>query len=273
MPMMISTTTMSLLAVAALLVGVTIGMVGIGGVVLPPALILIGGIEPHQATAISLISFTLTGVVSVALHLRAGAIPRAFTRDLAVGLLPGAFLGGWLSGRIPDAIILGALAGVCLAAALWTVIRGRRPAAGPGRADGADISGRAGGGGGADLRAAVAGPVGLAVGFGSAVTGTSGPVLLTPVLMAFRLPTWRVIVVGQVIQVLVTPAGALGYLARARPDLGLTAVLGAATAAGAIVGIWGVRRLRLPEAFLRDLVTVLLAATGVLVAIRLAGTL
>src|SRR4051794_37318365 len=113
-------TTMGLLAVAALLVGVVIGMVGIGGVGLPPALILIGGVEPHEATAISLIGFTLTGVVSVALHLRAGAIPRALTRDLAVGLLPGAFLGGWLSNRIPDVIILGALSGVCLASALWT---------------------------------------------------------------------------------------------------------------------------------------------------------
>jgi uncharacterized membrane protein YfcA len=273
MPMTIPTTTMSLLAVAALLVGVIIGMVGIGGVLLPPALILIGGVEPHEATAISLISFTLTGVVSVALHLRAGAIPRVFTRDLAVGLLPGAFLGGWLSGRIPDVIILGALSGVCLAAALWTVTRGRRARAGPDQAGGAEPAERSERAARADLGAAVAGPVGLAVGFGSAVTGTSGPVLLTPVLMAFRLPTWRVIVVGQVIQVLVTPAGALGYLARARPDLGLTAVLGAATAAGAIAGIWGVRRLRPPEAFLRDLVTVLLAATGVLVAIRLAGTL
>jgi uncharacterized protein len=267
MPTMIPTATMGLLAVAALLVGVVIGMVGIGGVALPPALILIGGVEPHQATAISLISFTLTGVVSVALHLRAGAIPRALTRDLGVGLLPGAFLGGWLSGRIPNVIILGALSGICLGSALWTLIRPRRTGTGPNRAGRDERAGRH------DLGAAVAGPVGLAVGFGSAVTGTSGPVLLTPVLMAFRLPTWRVIVVGQVIQVLVTPAGALGYLARARPDLGLTAVLGAVTAAGTVVGIWGVRRLRPPEAILRELVTALLAVTGVLVAIRLAGTL
>jgi uncharacterized membrane protein YfcA len=260
MPTSIPMTTMSLLVVAALLVGVVIGMVGIGGVILPPALILIGGVEPHQATAISLISFTLTGVVSVVLHLRAGAIPGVLTRGLAVGLLPGAFLGGWLSGRIPDVIILGALSGVCLASALWTIARTRRPA----RHDHDDHRDDH-----EDLGAAVAAPVGLAVGFGSAVTGTSGPVLLTPVLMAFRLPTWRVIVVGQVIQVLVTPAGALGYLARARPDLGLTAMLGAATAAGTVAGIWGLRRLRPPEAFLRDLVTVLLAATGVLIAIRL----
>lgn len=253
---------MGLLAVAALLVGVTIGVVGVGGVVLAPALILIGGVEPHQATAISLIGFTLTGVVSVALHLGDGAFPRGLARNLSAGLLPGAFIGGWLSGRIPDAIILGALSAVCLGSALWAVIRARgggvRAEAEPGRDD---------------LGAPVAGPLGLVVGFGSAVTGTSGPVLLTPALMMLGLPTRLTIAVGQVIQIVVTPAGALGYLVRTRPDLGLTAVLGAATAAGTAIGICGLRRLRLPESFLRDLVTALLAGTGVLVAVRLAGAL
>jgi uncharacterized membrane protein YfcA len=248
--------TMTVLAAVALLVGVIIGTVGIGGVVLAPALILIGGIEPHRATAISLISFTLTGVVSVALHLRAGAVPRALTRDLAIGLLPGAFFGGWLSGRIPDVITLAALSAVCFASALWAIARARAAAAEPDRAS---------------LGVAVAASAGLVAGFGSALTGTSGPVLLTPALMAFRLPAWRAIVVGQVIQIVVTPAGALGYLLRARPDLGLTAILGAATAVGTAIGIYGARRLRLPEAVLRNLVAGLLAGTGVLIAIRLAG--
>ncbi|HEU5160278.1 MAG TPA: sulfite exporter TauE/SafE family protein [Streptosporangiaceae bacterium] len=265
-------TATSLLVVAALLVGVTIGAVGIGGVFLAPALILIGEVEPHQATAISLIAFTLTGVVSAALHLRDDAVPRVLTRNLAAGLLPGAFAGGWLSGRIPAAVILAALSGCCLASALWTLTRARGPRPGNTAATG-DQAARGGRAGRADLGAPSAAAIGLVVGFGSAVTGTSGPVLLTPILIALRLPTWRVIVVGQVIQVVVTPAGALGHLARARPDLGLTAVLGAATAAGAAIGIWGMRRLRPPDALLRDLVTALLAVTGVLVAIRLAGAL
>ena len=255
-----TTTAMSLLVAAALLVGVIIGAVGIGGVALAPALILIGGVEPHQATAISLIGFTLTGVVSVALHLRDGAFPRGLARRLSVGLLPGAFIGGWLAGRIPGEVILGALSAVCLASALWTIVRSR--------GGGAEAEA-----GRDDLDPPVAGPLGLAVGFGSALTGTSGPVLLTPALMMLGLATRPAIAVGQVIQLAVTPAGALGYLLRTRPDLGLTAVLGAATAAGTAIGICGLRRLRPPESFLRDLVTALLAGTGVLVAIRLAGGL
>jgi uncharacterized membrane protein YfcA len=260
--------TMSLLAAVGLLVGVIIGMVGIGGVVLAPALILIGGLDPHQAIAISLIGFTLTGLVSVMLQLGRGDFPGGLARNLAVGLAPGAFAGGWLSGRIPGVIILGALSGVCLFSAGWAIAR-LRPAE-PTRRPGRNARGERRRD---DLGVIVAGPVGLVVGFGSAVTGTSGPVLLTPALMAFRLSTWRIIVVGQVIQVIVTPAGAFGQLVRTRPDLGVTAVLGLATAVGTVIGIRGMRRLRPPEALLRDLVIVLLAATGAFVAIRFAAAL
>ena len=108
--------TLALLVVAALLVGVLVGTVGVGGVFLAPALILIGGIEPHRAVALSLLSFALTGLVSVALHARDGGFPWVLVRNLGVGLLPGAFLGGWLGTRIPDRIIL---------AALWLPLAGR----------------------------------------------------------------------------------------------------------------------------------------------------
>jgi uncharacterized membrane protein YfcA len=74
-----------------------------------------------------------------------------------------------------------------------------------------------------------------------------------------------------VVQVLVTPAGAAGHLVHGAPDLPLTIVLGTATAAGVATGIVGTRRLRPPEALLRRLVTILLVATGVLVAVRLAA--
>jgi uncharacterized membrane protein YfcA len=91
--------------------------------------------------------------------------------------------------------------------------------------------------------------------------------------MAFGLPTLRAIVVGQVAQAVVTPAGAFGYLLHTRPDPTLTAVLGGATALGAAIGIYGARRLRLPDSFLRTLVTALLFTTSVLIAIRLVASL
>lgn len=247
--------TIAVLGLAALLVGFLIGTVGVGGVLLAPALILIGRVEPHQATAISLISFTFAGAVSAGMYWRGNDFPGALIRALAFGLVPGAFLGGWLSGRIPDVVILAALSAISLFSALWIVL-------GP--------TGTAERGG---LATATAAPLGLGIGFGSAVTGTSGPVLLTPTLMALNFPTRRAIVVGQIVQILVTPAGSFGYLLQGPPDLALAAVLATATTLGTAVGIYGTRRLRLSESFLRVLVIVLLLVTGALVATKLAGRL
>ena len=111
------------LGIAAVLVGVIVGAVGVGGVLLPPALILLGGLAPADATAISLISFTLAGAVSAGMFLRGGEFPTAVVGRLAVGLVPAAFVGGWLSDRIPAAAVLAALCAVCLFSALWTTIR------------------------------------------------------------------------------------------------------------------------------------------------------
>jgi uncharacterized membrane protein YfcA len=48
--------------VSALLVGLLIGCVGIGGVLLPPALVYLGGLDFHLATATSVWAFLFCGV-------------------------------------------------------------------------------------------------------------------------------------------------------------------------------------------------------------------
>ena len=48
--------------VSALLVGLLIGCVGIGGVLLPPALVYVGGLEFHLAAATSAWAFLFCGV-------------------------------------------------------------------------------------------------------------------------------------------------------------------------------------------------------------------
>jgi uncharacterized membrane protein YfcA len=244
--------TIVVLGAAALLVGAIVGAVGVGGVMLAPALILLGGVEPHQATAISLIAFILAGAVSAGLRMRHAEVPLGTVLVLAIGLVPGAFLGGWSSDRIPEPVILGALCAVCLLSAVWTAVR-----FGPSREDRDTLPVGSGA------------PLGLAVGFGSAVTGTSGPVLLTPALIAAGFPASRAIVAGQIVQVIVTPVGASGHLLRGLPDIPLALVLGAATALGAALGIVGMRRWRPREIVLRWLVSALLIGTGVLVAVRL----
>ena len=51
------------LAVLAVVVGVLIGMVGVGGVLLPPGLVALGDLTANEATATSTWAFLFTGVV------------------------------------------------------------------------------------------------------------------------------------------------------------------------------------------------------------------
>lgn len=52
-----------MLLVLALIVGVLVGCIGIGGVLLPPVLAYVGGLDLHLATATSMWRFLFTGVV------------------------------------------------------------------------------------------------------------------------------------------------------------------------------------------------------------------
>lgn len=244
--------TIALIGVAVV-VGVLIGATGVGGVVFAPALIAIGDVEPHQATAISMCCFLLCALASVAWHLRnPGDHSGRLTCRLAVGLLPGAFGGGWLNGRLPATVLVAILAVTSLLSGIWILVGRRideaqatRPGHGP----------------------AVLALVGLLVGLGSGITGTSGPMLLVPALLALRYPLRRSIAVGQVAQVFVTPAGVVGYLSHVHLDLELTAVLGVTAAAGVFLGTHGARRL--PGPLLRDAVAVLLIATCAIMVARL----
>ena len=51
------------LPVLAVVVGVLIGMVGVGGVLLPPGLVALGDLTANGATATSTWAFVFTGVV------------------------------------------------------------------------------------------------------------------------------------------------------------------------------------------------------------------
>lgn len=54
--------------------------------------------------------------------------------------------------------------------------------------------------------------VGAFVGFGSALTGTGGPVLLVPVLLTLGVAPLRAVTVSQAVQLPVVVAGSVGYL-------------------------------------------------------------
>lgn len=232
-------------------VGVLIGAVGIGGVVLAPALTLAGVMNVHQAVATSSWCFMFTGFAGTAGYLAGGEIPWPLLRRLAVGLLPGAAAGAVVNGLLPTRVVLTALTVLTLlATASMFTPRSNRPPR-PDRRT---------------LRPATAIATGACVGFGSALTGTGGPVLLIPVLLAMGIGLLPSVAVSQAAQFLVTSAASVGYLGTTPFDLPFASLLGVIAAAGTLCGTWLARHLDLRV--LRYVVTAALAGTAVLLLIR-----
>jgi uncharacterized membrane protein YfcA len=205
--------------VLAVPMGVLIGTVGIGGVLLPPALTGLGGLDIHAAAGTSSWCFLFTGLVGTVGYARHQAMPWRFGGLLTLGAAPAAAAGALVNGTIPATALWLFLAAVT--AGLWARPRETR-----------------------ELPAAGAVAVGVLVGFGSALTGTGGPVLLVPALLALGVPALTTIAAGQLIQLPIVGFATLGYAAHGSVHFGLGSLLGGLAGAGALLGTRLARRLR-----------------------------
>lgn len=210
----------------AAVVGVLIGMVGVGGVLLPPGLVAAGGLDPHEATATSTWVFIFTGIVGTLAYAWRGAVPWGMLARLAVGVVPAAFLGARANAVLPGGMVLLAMAALTLFVGvhqLWP-----RPER---RVD-------------RELGTAALVGIGVLVGFGSALTGTGGPVLLVPVLLALGVAPVLSVAVSQAVQLPVVLSGSVGYLQAGLVDVRLGTALGLVAAAGTVAGAVVATRLR-----------------------------
>ena len=164
---------MLIAAVLVLLAGAAIGATAIGGVLVVPALAGVAGVPIGEAIAASSFGFLLTGLLG---WRRGGSAPsEALARmwPLHAAALAGAAGGALLVHAVSPGC--GAAVGGGARARLGHSCAGRRRGAPSRRC--------------ANLRAAAAlAALGVAVGCGSALSGTGGPVLLLPVFMLLGLP-------------------------------------------------------------------------------------
>ncbi len=255
---------MPLLLVLAGLVGVLIGLAGVGGVLLPPGLMLLGDLSAGEAAATSLWTFGFTGVVGTIAYARRGAVPWSMAGWLAAGIAPGAFLGARTNAFLPAPLLVGLMAAFTIGVGAHQLLR-RAPAP----------AGEPVNGSGAaaprwrtrEVGAAALVTVGAIVGFGSALTGTGGPVLLVPLLLALGLPPLRAVAVSQVAQLPVVVAGTVGYLGAGLTDVRLGTVTGIVAGAGAVVG--AALAGRAPSGRLRTIVALACIAAGLLLLVGL----
>ena len=229
-----------------LVTGGLIGTVGVGGILLSPLLALVAGIDLQQAMAIASASFLATGLAGTYGYAKERSIDWNMAAWLSVGLIPTAVAGARANQLLGSAwlsLVLALLIGASGIHTLWPAKTSHQSRSRLGTT--ALIS------------------IGAVVGFGSALTGTGGPVLLLPILLPLGVPALAAIGVSQAIQVPVAVAASLTHELVGELDVPLSIWLGVIQVLGVVAGAAVAHRLRSEK--LRMLVGVALVAVALVI--------
>lgn len=245
--------TILVLVAVALVTGALIGTVGIGGVLLVPALVVIGGLTVHEATPIATLSFLFAGIAGTAAYARQGRIDWATTKWLLIGAIPGAVAGAATNVALSATAITIVIAAM-LGAAAFQAFRDRPVESDSGRHS---------------LGVAALFAIGVVVGFGSTLSGTGGPVLLIPIMLLAGAVVGVAVSSSQPIQIPIAVFGAASFLAYGALDWQLAIALGVVQGVGVVGGarVSG----RLPTTTLRILVAWALAISAVVFIVKAAA--
>ena len=228
--------------------GVLIGITGIGGVLVVPALHDLRGVDFHAAIAVASLAFGVPGALAFWRLRRGAAFLSCGPWLLIVCTVPGALAGGQVVHVVPTTALLASLGLATLVSGLIGLAATRTPREA------------------AELRPAWACGAGCLVGFGSAVTGTGGPVMLWPVLLAMRTELKGSLLIAQAIQLPIALCTSVVHWRHGGIDWRLAATVGAILLAGVAVGQSAA--MRLPASVIRVAVCMLLVATGCFYLVR-----
>jgi len=236
---------LALVLVAA--IGLLIGLIGLGGFLLVPVLVLLQGTSTRDAVVVAAVAFLAGGLLSLAAWARRAPGEVAAHAPYLIGTAPGAIVGAFVVGAVMDRVlglVIAAAFGAAAIAEWFGVPRADRPR---------PLAG---------VRAVGAG---MATGFGSAVTGTSGPMVAMPLLAWAGLALRDRIAIGQVAQVPIALGATLMFAGLGAIPWRLAALCSAALCVGMLASRLLARRV--PAAGLRRVSAVLmLAAAAAMVA-------
>ncbi|MFU8874635.1 sulfite exporter TauE/SafE family protein [Micromonospora sp. SL4-19] len=207
----------------AVLIGVSLGLLGGGGSILAvPLLVYVAGLPTKEAIATSLLVVGATSAVGVLPHVRAGRV--RWRTGLIFGLagMTGAYAGGRLAAFIPAAFLLTGFAVMMLATAI-AMIRGRRAAAGRPVPHELPV-----------LRVILDG---IVVGLVTGLVGAGGGFLVVPALALLGgLPMPVAVGTSLVVIAMKSFAGLAGYLSSVHIDWELALAVTAAAVVGSFIG-------------------------------------
>ena len=201
---------------AAVVAGLLIGSVGVGGIIIVPILLQTDTVDVQTAIASAMVSYMAAGVSGMLMYARHNSIAWRTTGGLLLGAAPAAFAGSYFLQYFSDDAVKLVLYALMLGSsvlALYRTLQARaadkqKAAASvqaPGYAvappapttgaqkDGAETEAEAEAEGALGMGMGLVGTscrllVGAITGFGSALTGTSGPVVSLPMFLLLRWP-------------------------------------------------------------------------------------
>jgi hypothetical protein len=215
-------TAYALIAAAALAVGLFIGTVGVGGILLVPALTYLGGLTVHAAAATALFTFVFTGILGTVLYQRRGSIDWRITTPVCIGAVVFSVLGAWAASRLGSRSLALVIAGIVIFAGVYVLLPSRREGHRDGRSPGE--------------RAMLLG-VGAVSGFGSGLSGAGGPLFSVPIMVLAGFVPLAAVGTSQVLQIVAAVFGSAGNLAYGTIDFRMAAWLTAFELAGVAAGV------------------------------------
>ncbi len=233
------------LTLIALLAGILIGTIGIGGVILVPLLSFVFKIDLHTAMSASSMSFLFPAIVGTLTYAKKGSILWEAVLWLSVGIIPAALVGARVNTNLDADVLVLIVAGLIAFSGI-NVLFNRQNESGT-------IP---------EFKRVLLIFIGVLVGFGSSLTGTGGPVLLIPILITLQYPALKTIGISQAVQLPIAVFAVIGFWLYGQIDLGLGLHLGIAQAAGVFIGAQIAHRL--PVYQLRRLVAIALIGVGAL---------
>jgi uncharacterized membrane protein YfcA len=235
---------------ATFLIATFIGITGIGGLLLAPSLNAFANVPIHEAIPACMFGFLFAGLVATLMFSKGRAIQYKDLFFLALGAGPAALIGSFVLPFIPSAGVILMLATLCILSGFHTLLNRSSANVKP-----------------CSLLPRHFVAIGLLTGFGSAITGTGGPLILLPILMLLQTDLRQAVGLAQGVQI---PIGILAtsgnmYLGKVNFDLAipLTIVL--------VIGvILGVKiSYKLPLKLMRNGMAVVMVSIGLLYLINM----
>ena len=239
-------------------IGLVLGLIGAGGsIIAVPLLVYVGGVpDAHAAIGTAAVAVSLSALLGLAGHARSGTVKWNCALVFAAAGSAGAWFGAQL-GKSTDPDLLLALFGLLMLVVGASMLRPRRSAPDPAVRLTRASAGRL-------LPRLV--PLGLATGLFAGFFGIGGGFLIVPALMlATAMPIANAVGTSLVVVFALGATTAASYALAGQVDWGLTALMVAGGAGGAVLGIRLGARMAGAKGLLQTLFAFAVIATGLYV--------